>query len=389
MAAHITMWTYVWDLVYDGVEDTLRYLKDEIGLTAVSVATSYHTVEHLRPHGKGPFIYRDKGALYFQPSRERYEGTDIRPRLSGLVKDHGNPLRRISEQCQKLGLGLVSWTVCCHNSWLGEHYPELTLSNCFGDRYPEALCPGNPNVRAYLAGLVEDLTANYGVRLAELEACHYEAQRHYHHHEKISILFGELEDFLLGLCFCPSCSERGQKAGLDINGLRARVAGTLRHVFETGEPEGRKVSEFLAGDAELARFVEMRIDVVTSLLREMRARSRAPLSAMSWAPAEACGLDVKRAAEVVESITVLAYSPSPEKIRAIVSGAADPAGGPAKIRAGYHTYPPETPDLSALRATVGAALQLGVRAFSFYNYGIMPRRSLAWTREAVRLIRAA
>jgi hypothetical protein len=388
-AAHVTMWSYVWDFAHDGIEETLKYLKEEVGLTAVSVATSYHTVEHLRPHGKGPFIFRSRGALYFTPDSRRYPKTSIRPPVSPLVREFGNPLRKIADTCRKLGLDLVSWTVCCHNSNLGETHPERTVRNCFGDSYPEALCPANPDVRAYLAGLVDDLSANYGISLAELESCHYPAKRHYHHHEKISILFGELEEFLLALCFCPHCSERARAAGLDVNGMKARVVGTLRHVFETGEPEKQTLAEYLASFPELRQFTRVRVETVTSLLREMKSRSRAPLSAMSWASAEECGLDVKQAIGAAESITVLAYSPDVEEVRRIIREAAVPAGGAGRLRAGYHTYPPNTPDRETLLRNIRASLDLEVRGFSFYNYGIMPRRSLAWAREAVAMIRGA
>lgn len=384
----VTMWTYVWDLGNDGIEDTLKYLREEVGLTAVSVATSYHSVEHLRFHGRGPFIYRAQGSVYFRPERKRYPHTSIRPQVSPLVKQWNDPLGKIAETCRKVGLDLISWTVCCHNSWLGNANPELTMHNCFGDSHTEALCPANPDVRHYLAGLVDDLAANYGVTTAELESCHYAAERHFHRHEKVGMVFGELEHFLFSLCFCPHCSERASSAGVDPQAVKTRTAATLRHIFEAGVPAKGTVDEFVAGDAELQKFVNMRIDTVTSLLKEMKARTKARISAMSFASAAASGMDVRRAAEAIDSITVLAYSPEPEKIRSIIRTAAVPAGGAGKIRAGYHTYAPNSPDRETLLRTVGAGLDEGVRKFSFYNYGIMPRKSLAWTRDAVRLIRS-
>jgi len=385
----ITMWSYVWDFAYDGIGETLHSLKEQVGLTAVSVATSYHTVEHLRPHGSGPFIYRSTAAVYFRPDRERYRRTSIRPQVSRLVREFDDPLAKIAATCKEVGLDLISWTVCCHNSWIGSSHPEYTIRNCFGDSYPEALCPANPDVRGYLVGLVDDLRANYGISLAEMESCHYEAQRHYHHHEKISIPFGELDTFFLALCFCPHCVARGHAANVDALGLQARVASALRHVFEAGETSKESVPEFVARDSDLRKYVQVRIETVTSLLREIKTGSGAPISAMSWASAEASGLDVAEAAKVADSITVLAYSPDVEEVRRIVRAAAGPAGGAGKLRAGFHTYSPNNPDRETLLRNVEAARALGVRAFSFYNYGIMPRRSLAWTRDAVSAIRKA
>ena len=382
----ITMWSYVWDYFYDGIDDVLKYQKEVLGLTAVSVATRYHLVEHLRPHGKGPFIYRHWPALHFRPSVDPYPGTRMRAPLSDIVRQ-GNPFRRIADRCHALGLELISWTVCNHDDRMGERNPELCQRNCFGDIYPETLCPANPDVRAFLAGLAEDLTVNYGVQLMELELPHYQSKRHYHRHEKISIPFAELDDFLLGLCFCPFCRRRARDRRVDAVAVQAQARAALRHVFETGEPHEGTLAEFLHAHPQVAAYVEMRVATVTSLLKRLKqASGKADVSAMSWASREASGADAGQMARTVDSVTVLAYSPEVDEVRRIIGEAAKAAGGGAKIRAGFHTYPPNTPDKATLLRNVEAAVDLGVRAFSFYNYGIMPRRSLGWTREAAALI---
>lgn len=387
---HITIWTYLWDLQFDGIGDTLRYLKNEVGATSVSIATSYHTVEHLRIHRReGPFIYRSRGALYFEPDSAKYRGSSVRPAVARWVRESGNPLLKVAEECRRLDLELVSWTVCCHNSELGHRQPELTMLNCFGDRYPEALCPAHPAMRAYLSGLVEDLSANYGIAVAELESCHYEPSRHYHHHEKIGIPFGPYENSLLALCFCPHCERQGRDAGLEMEGLRRRVSESLQHVFDTGDPERRSPAERVADDPELFKFVQVRQQVVNSLLSEMRSRSRAPLSPMPGGAPEASGLEPRSAAAAAGGLTVLAYSSDAGAVRRIIAEGARATGDIRLVRAGYHTYPPVNPNRETLLKNVRASLDEGLRAFSFYNYGIMPRRSLGWTAEAAALIRAA
>jgi hypothetical protein len=64
--SYFTMWTYLWDLVDEGIEDGVRLLKNEIGLDAISVATAYHSFQQLRPQqpGKKLLTVRD-AALYF------------------------------------------------------------------------------------------------------------------------------------------------------------------------------------------------------------------------------------------------------------------------------------------------------------------------------------
>ena len=383
---HITMWSYVWDYFYDGVDEVLKYQKEELGLTAISVATHYHSVEHLRPHGKGPFIYRHPTGLHFRPSSNPYPGSRLKQTVSEIAAQ-GNPYRRIADGARELGLELVSWTVCGHDDRAGEKHPTMCQRNCFGDIYPETLCPANPDVRGFYTGLARDLTSNYGVQLVELELCHYQSQRHYHFHEKVSILFEDLDDFLLALCFCPHCRKRARDRNIDVNAVIGQTQAALRHVFETGEPHEGTLAEFLDQHPAVAKYVEMRVATVTSLLRHVkRASGKADVSAMTWASREASGADVAQMGKAVDSVTVLAYSPEVEEVRLTITEAAKLVGGPGKIRAGFQTYPPNIPDRETLLRNVEAALDLGVEAFSFYNYGIMPRRSLGWTREAVALI---
>jgi hypothetical protein len=176
---------------------------------------------------------------------------------------------------------------------------------------------------------------------------------------------------------------------VDTARVRALAAETLRRTFDTGLPRPGTVPEFIGRSKELERYVQMRIETVSSLHREIHAAAKADVSAMSWAPPETCGLDPREVSHIADSITILAYSPDVNEVRKTIETAAKAVGGARRLRVGYHTYPPNTPDKETLLRNIRASLELGVRAFSFYNYGIMPRRSLAWTKEAVRLIREA
>lgn len=387
MSPHITMWSYVWDLLDDGIDDVLREMKNDIGLTSLSVATHYHSVEHLRPHTKGSFIYRDAGAFYFTPDLSRYTNTSMRPRISPLAQA-GNPLRRISDRAADIGLNLVSWTLACHDSALGNAYPHATIENSMGDRYPEALCPANPEVRGFLVGMASDLTHNYRLKVLELESLEYPPGRHFHHHEKIAVPLGAADAFLSNLCFCPHCSKRAADRGVDVPRLRAWVAKTFREAFASGETTKASVAEVIAKGSGLRAFVDARIDAVSTLLADIKQASACTVSAITWADADVCGLDPVQAANTTGSITIAAYTPDADKARVAIRTASRNAGGVEKIRVGYHTYPPIAPDKETLLRVIAASLDEGVVAFSFYNYGIAPRRSLEWVRAATDLIRS-
>ncbi len=385
MPAHITMWSYLWDLVDDGIDDVLHEMQDEIGLTALSLATHYHSVEHLRPHTEGPFIYRADSSLYFPPDLSRYRNTKIRHQIAPLAQ-RGNPLARVCERAASIGLEVVSWTLACHSSHLGQTYPECSQLNALGDRYPEALCPANPDVRGFLVGLVDDLTHNYGISVAELESCHYEPARHYHRHEKLPFDLGAVDQFLLALCFCEHCVAAGEGAGMDVRQLRASVAGSIGETMRRGTPAQGTVQGLVQRTTGLGKFLEARVNVVNSLIADIVKASAATVSPITGLESDSSGLGVAEVIGITGSVTITAYSADKSTVRQSIGAAAKAAGGVERLRVGYHAFPPIMPDRESLLRVIAASLDEGVRSFSFYNYGIAPKPCLKWVRDAARLI---
>lgn len=62
------------------------------------------------------------------------------------------------------------------------------------------------------------------------------------------------------------------------------------------------------------------------------------------------------------------------------------AGEVNRVWVGVCAYPPASPNAETLIANVEAVAKLGVRAVSFYNYGIMPKRNLQWVKAAIEKI---
>jgi hypothetical protein len=360
-------------------------MKNDLGLTALSLATHYHSVEQYRPHTKGPFIYREDSSLYFEPELSRYGKTKIRHQVAPLARN-GNPLKRVSERAAEIGLELVSWTLACHSSYLGRTYPDCAIHNAFGDVYPEALCPANPDVRGFLTGLADDLTHSYRIAVLELESWHYPPSRHYHHHEKLPVPFAAADELLLTLCFCEHCTARASAAGVDVDRLRRHVAAAIQNVMASGRPYGGSVAEIVDRAPGMRGYVDMRVEAVNSLLREIVAASAAPVSPICWSKPENSGVDIGAVGEITPTVTIAAYAADATQVRRSIRDAAAAAGGVEKLRVGYHAFPPVTPDRQTLLRNITASLDEGVRAFSFYNYGIAPRPCLEWVRDAAELI---
>jgi hypothetical protein len=387
---YTTMWAYPWDLLDDGAHRVARRLREDIGLDAVSVATSYHSVEHLRPHTRGSRMFvAHEGAVYFQPDPQLWKSAPIRPNVAPLAATQ-NPLEVICAAAERAGLNVESWTVCLHNSALGRRHPTAVVENAFGDGYVPALCPSNPDVRLYITTLIRDLATNYPLFAIELESLYFDGFGHFHGHEKVGVELGNVGRFLLSLCFCPSCSRRAEDSGVDIAGLRGRVRSTVAQILQQGAPLALHADDLLAEDDDLRALLALREGIVTSLAHEVKeAAGDKFLVAMVMGDPRVTGANGKALAELADALEVLCYTAQTDVLEQAVSQATTQYCAADDLIVGLSAFVPHTPSKGVLTANVRRALDMGVRGFSFYNYGIMPERNLDWVASAVEMIRAA
>ena len=389
------LWIYPWDILDAGITDTVLRARNEWGLTALSLAASYHSAKFLLPRRSAERVFLSGGsAVYFRPDDRFYAETPLRPVVTprpGLL----DVLDRTVEACRRQGLGVHAWTVGLHNSRLGEAHPEAVEENVFGDRYPWALCPANPGVRRYLVGLVGDVAANHDPDAVELESVGFHGLTHGHHHELVGINLGPVEEVLLGLCFCPHCLARAGAAGIDGDRLRAEVRALLEARFADeatvapADPSDvRPVLALLLGWPDLAAYVRARFETVTSLVAEVKRdalashRTRLSLTSATFVkPATNAwleGMDLGALGAVADEIILLSYFREPEQVAADVRFGRETIGSAERIVVGLSLLAPVTTDAGNLRAKVGAARGLGVTRFSFYNFGFVSEARLGW-----------
>jgi hypothetical protein len=379
------MWSYIWDIVDDGVEEVLGVLKNDIGLDAISLATSYHSVDHLRPHTKGKRIFVSYDAsVYFQPDEKLYKDTYIKPYINPIVGD-GNPLSEISDQCDKIGLKLISWTVCIHNTRMGRTYPQAAQRNVFSDIYAAYPCLGNPAVQKYFKALLKDLTYNYNMYAIEVESLSFGGYGHFHAHQKLGFDLGAAGQFLLSLCFCDSCVQRGKTAGIDVDAIATEVKNRLLRSFEAGEPVKGNVDETIVEIKGMADYLKVREQTMTSLVQNLKNEIKSQLFFMSMGDV---GINAKEIGKIADRVEVLCYTSSPDSIETSAKRTAERFGhSTGTVTVGLQAYPPASPDQQTLEENVRRAVQVDVEGFSFYNYGIMPQKCLGWVKSAVDIVK--
>ncbi len=261
------IFTYPWDLDAEGHEASLGRIADN-GFTAVNLATAYHAGKFLLPHNPRRRVYfPEDGALYFKPDLEKYGR--IQPRVSSLVDGDRDPLRALDRERERWGLDLVAWTVCLHNTWLGERYPECTMHTAFGDPLLHSLTPAHPDVQQYMRGLVTDIISSARVSAIQLESPDYMGYTHGFHHEVTPVPLNDLQKRLLGISFNPAEIERAAEHDIDAATLQRQVAVVLDATWNEPDRANRHIDE-LFNNPDLERYEQLLNDIETEFIASLR-----------------------------------------------------------------------------------------------------------------------
>jgi hypothetical protein len=94
------------------------------------------------------------------------------------------------------------------------------------------------------------------------------------------------------------------------------------------------------------------------------------------------GYQLRDIVRYLDGVLLLCYG-KPQETKMSIDDTRRQIGAPLPIVAGFHAYPPVTPDAVTLVEQMRTARRLGVRDMNFYNYGIMPRRNLKWIKKTI------
>jgi hypothetical protein len=383
-----SLWAYPWDIQNVGFDAAVAELKGTVD--GVSLATSYHAGRFVQPRSPGGKVYfPEDGTIYFAPDPSLWESSRLKPQVSTVV-GRGDVLRELCDSRERSGLAVNAWTVCLHNSRLGLLHPGASTQTAFGDVNTFSLCPSNPDARDYAAALVEDLTRTYRPDSVELETASFMPFAHGFHHEKDGVGLTAEDDFLLSLCFCPSCLSRAAQAGVDGEAARAAVVRLVTADLERPIPAPRWPDFATRGPAsinvpEIAEYATWRSEPVTSLVAEIRERAdpASKVYVVDGVNGWVCGCDHGALATVSDGLILCAYDMTPEAVAAAIARGRAAAGPGRYLGAGLRVIYPEIPEAADLAAKAKAAVSAGADGINFYCYGLIPKARLDWVRGAV------
>ncbi len=377
-----------WDLADEGYERALGRLAGEIGVEAVAVDAVTDEVTGFRPRTvQGPKKIHVESGAHFQPSEACYANSRIRPVASPWIKSR-NPLSAIAKAAEANGLSLRVGVDCCCNRSLAQRYPWAARVDLYGDADRQWLCPSHPDVREYLASLIEDLSKHYPVETVEVRHAHFGWLQDTGW-LGLRTAVGVVDSLLLTWCFCSACRQRGVEAGVDMEAARRSAVGLMERRLANEGPRFATLDELLTGDAALAACFKLRKETVTSLVRMIRERTRArfvvPASPEWMKPAWYSGADPSELGRLGDAFLV-DWHRGGLKGRA-AEEASVPLGEPSRVDVAMYCTPGRCGDGPALVSAVHEASTAGHGRIGFYDYGQSPEMALDWVRQAIRYAR--
>ena len=399
-----TSFVFGTDLLSEGYDAVLDNLQERGGLDGVALSATYHDARDVFPHNPRFHVYRHEGDVaWFAPEQSRY-ASGLTPRLASAAGGT-DVLSALCERAKRRGMAVDAWTIFLHNSVLATEYPDCATTNVYGDPYLTDLCPANPRVRAFCRELAGDVS-RYPVRRLMAESLHYRPLEHGAHHERYLIQLPAEARTLLSICFCRYCRAAGEDAGVAVEQLAAAVRAALEPVWLEDLPSAEPCL-LLKGpseQAELARYVDARTVVVSSLVAEIREVMRPAgveltfidhAGAMSHvmlgtsaddevtASSRKLGIDLPSVAAACDEVSVLGYVDSTTRLEALLASYRHLLGEDARVSVALRPLIPDCREEVNLSSKVAVVRASHASSIEFYHYAMMPLKRLDWIRQAL------
>jgi hypothetical protein len=380
----IGLFLFPWDLADEGIERVMGFAA-ESGITTLYMASVYHAGLFLQPHNPVHKVHMlEDGVAYFHPNAELYGS--IQPEVARISRQT-DWFQEAGDHLGKFGLRLSAWTVCMHNSRLGEAWPAMVVRNAFRDPRPYALCPSHPEVQRYVRALLRDLS-RYPLASLLLEAFRYMDVVHGAHHERWSIPLPPLERTLLSMSFAPADLTAAAHAGIDGSAARERTKAHLERFFATypklpGDLP-RTWQEFEQACPEATTYRNCLRAVMDQLLDSIRADLNGQAIELIGQGQQDFNITCSPGKPGFDAILCSVYDQGPDEAAASIRRAKETALPAQKVYANVKLGFGAIASAADLADIVAAVEEAGADAILFYNYAECSRTVLDWIAPALK-----
>lgn len=379
MGKRLSMYVHPWDLFDEGPGSVLENLR-EIGVSTISVATSYHAGRYILPHNPVRKVFvAEEGVVYFDFKHEYFVGSVIKPCKTRKFGDR-DVLKEVCEYSKSYGVDVSSWTVLLHNRRFALKYPELALVDPFGCRDENFLCPNRPESRAYVLALSENIVGSYDVGSIQLESAAYPAGiAHGNHHENFGVRIDPTVSYLFSMCYCDHCRRKALEHNLDLDEKLPAIRKILAEKIneDSDRPadlaeEGVLLDLQRYGLEKIHDFKAACTEEVYSLVSDGVKEVDPNVSVEAIVDSATHfnqGFSFEHVPPGLDGVDLVAYYPETSEVVRRVVGALSKVKGETRIYPCIRITYPVVRDNAQLAEVVGALSRLDISGINFYNYG--------------------
>ena len=368
-----------WDILDGDTTALMDKLHGEIGITGVSVRFVQPQGAHFRVQEVTPRTFRTRGGFFFQPDDVCYQSTRCKPILSSWVRGR-NTLDRVSDACANRGMDLRVIITATRNTRLVLRHPEMAAKSVFGDVSSDALCLANPDVKAYLHGLVTDLSNRSAVQGVVVEDLRLSWSDLATAQMFIPHAFQAIEQRLCSICFCESCRQGATACGVDVQEVAGFVKTFLQQALNRGQSSGLTMRAVLAENPAVSAWLAWSAKELSGLWTSLREAAKCELVYSTQFQAEdgtpdewpLLGDDVVLTSVLrADDMNRVREKPGQRRELRLCSEIVLEQQGPELVR------------------TLSRAVELGFAGVEFEHFGQLPES--AWTpiKQAIRFARRA
>ena len=365
------------------------------GLSGINLALNYHASRDFLLRQGPQLEYLSDGFHYYKLDKSNYESGALTPADFDQLPSN-QLLENVLVEAKKQDFEVNAWAVYMHNSAIGMHYPDATVTNVFGNKFLSELCPINKSVQAYAVGMTKDL-ASRGVTAIMAESLHFHGARHGEHHERFFMELSPVFEFLFSLCFCQGC--KSNFSG-DTESLVEKVKAKLNIVLDDKDPWlGNNLSKDFLADllgVEILQYLTAREDAVATLYEKVVAAAhsvgvkfkyedQSPLldtnSAKTLDRSWELGINNQKISQIVDIYEPLVYRTTADGVASLASSYLKETSAPvsAILRPTY----PDCTDQDNLTQKVEALKSLEIKNIDFYLLDTFRPRDLTWIKKAI------
>jgi len=370
----------LWDFDPAALDSSFEKLIGDLGIDGLSVGLVQPTVRAIRRQaGRGPRLLHQSAGMHFHADASCYTASRVKPIAAKWLR-HRNPFAQLTRLAADRHLEVHVRIDLSDMSELIERHPWAGTVSLEGESNSTRLCPSNPDVLAFLGGLVDDITRNYPVSRIDLTGAGFAESVQIPSVCSVGPQCSELESFLLAVCFCPSCREFAQRTGVNLDAAIGEYTQALDAQFNrTGSLES-SIDACLEVWANLRAYFESSLNARSHQMAHLRERSRVPL-ALRPLP----GTPPERAAVLrgwTDAVVVPDNELSQEKTALHLWQRHWPQISPVEIE--VHPAPPEHWNSQSLVKRVMTLCHDGHTTLHFGPMGELAPPSVEWIRQAVR-----